>query len=279
MTRCDFGFCEGKIPQKAWPMKDWRDFDSTKIECVFTDIDGTLTKHGRLPDETYHALWTLHDMGKKIIPVTGRPAGWCDMIARLWPVHGVIGENGGLAYRYDGKKMRRHEFISADERRGHRAGLRKIAAAVRKAVPAARIAADQFSRRFDLAIDFAEDVQPALSHAQILKIQKIFMDHGAHAKISNIHVNGWFGHYDKLSACKWYCQEWLGFELESAQPRVAFVGDSPNDEPMFAAFKNSIAVANVKEFLPQMKFHPRYVTHGKESAGFVEFSQFFLRQK
>ena len=32
--------------------------------------------------------------GKLVIPITGRPAGWCDHIARMWPVDAVVGENG-----------------------------------------------------------------------------------------------------------------------------------------------------------------------------------------
>ncbi|MGE0762659.1 MAG: HAD family hydrolase [Bdellovibrionales bacterium] len=266
MTRRDFA---AKC-LKELSMTSLRDFQPELIEIIFTDIDGTLTLDGRLPESSYQALWRLHHAGKKVIPVTGRPAGWCDLIARFWPVHGVVGENGGLLYRYDGKKMRRHEFISTQERRGHRESLKKIAREVRNQVPKARIAADQFSRRFDLAIDFAEDVQPALTMHEIQLIKTIFEKHGAHAKISNIHVNGWFGDYDKLSACKWYCREWLNLDLGKNQSKVAYVGDSPNDEPMFAFFKNSFAVANVREFLPQMKYHPAYITKAKEGLGFVE---------
>lgn len=255
--------------------RDLRDFKPGQIEIIFTDIDGTLTTHGQIGGETYQALWRLHQAGKKIIPVTGRPAGWCDAIARLWPVHGVIGENGGLVYRYDGRKMNRHEFITRQERRAHRDGFKAIAQDVRAQVPKARISADQFCRRFDLAIDFAEDVAP-LPEKDVLRIKKIFEKHGAVAKVSNIHVNGWFGKYDKLTACQWYCENHLDINLQDHQNRVAFVGDSPNDEPMFGFFKNSFAVANVKVFLDQMKDHPAYITQASEGAGFVELAERLL---
>jgi HAD superfamily hydrolase (TIGR01484 family) len=257
-------------------MRPFAEFSAQPFKVMFTDIDGTLTQDGRLPASSYTALWTLHGMGIHVVPVTGRPAGWCDLIARFWPVHGVIGENGGLAYRYDGQRMHRFEQISRAERMQFRGALKKIAKEVRQKIPGARIAADQFCRRFDLAIDFAEDVR-ALPQKEVQKIKKIFLKHGAHAKVSNIHVNGWFGDYDKLSACKRYCREWLGWDLADHLEDVAFVGDSPNDESMFEFFKWSFAVANVKEFLPQMKHHPRFVTERREADGFLELTMRLIR--
>ena len=51
--------------------------------AVFTDIDDTLTTHGQLPAAAYDALERLAAAGISVVPITGRPAGWCDMIARL----------------------------------------------------------------------------------------------------------------------------------------------------------------------------------------------------
>ena len=67
-------------------------------------------------------------------------------------------------------------------------------------VPGCIVAADQPYRELDLAIDFAEDTGP-LDDAAIDAIVAVFVDHGAHAKVSNIHVNGWYGDYDKLGMC------------------------------------------------------------------------------
>ena len=64
------------------------------IRGIFTDIDETLSTHGQLTAEAYAALDALKKAGLLVIPVTGRPAGWCDHIARFWPVDAVIGENG-----------------------------------------------------------------------------------------------------------------------------------------------------------------------------------------
>lgn len=254
-------------------MKQIQDLPRKSIEVLFTDIDGTLTENGRLPDSSYSALWLLQRHGIHVIPVTGRPAGWCDLIARQWPVNSVVGENGGLVYRYDGKTMHRHEFTTVAKRRQDRTKLRSIARQVHEEIPRARIAADQFCRRFDLAIDFAEDVNPSLKQSEVKRIKEIFEEHGAHAKISNIHVNGWFGDYNKLSACKWLAKNWLNYSLEENQQNVIYVGDSPNDEPMFQYFDLSCAVANVREYLPLMKHHPKFVSRAKEGEGFLEIAR------
>ena len=44
------------------------------IATVFTDIDDTLTRHGRLSATAYTALENLHDAGLRVVPITGRPA-------------------------------------------------------------------------------------------------------------------------------------------------------------------------------------------------------------
>jgi hydroxymethylpyrimidine pyrophosphatase-like HAD family hydrolase len=66
--------------------------DAAGIRFVLFDIDDTITEKGLLPEESYSALWALRRAGIAAIPVTGRPAGWCDLIARQWPVAGVVGE-------------------------------------------------------------------------------------------------------------------------------------------------------------------------------------------
>ena len=77
-----------------------------KIRYVLCDIDDTITTGGKLPAESYAALWRLHEAGYGVIPVTGRPAGWCDLIVRQWPVTAVVGENGAFVYYFrDGHRL------------------------------------------------------------------------------------------------------------------------------------------------------------------------------
>lgn len=257
-------------------MKNVSDFKFSQVKVLLTDIDGTLTEHGRLPPHSYQAMYDLSRAGFQVIPVTGRPAGWCEMIARLWPVHGVVGENGAFYFRLVEGKMKRVFARAKKERAGDRVKLKAIREEVLREVPGCAIASDQFSRLFDLAVDFREDVKP-LPQTSIDKIVKIFERHGATAKVSNIHVNGWFGDHDKVSTCRVYLKKEFGFGEKQMKDSCAFAGDSPNDEPMFGFFPHSFAVANIREFLNDLRSKPGYVAKGDEADGFVEIAKQLLK--
>ena len=259
------------------PLAEFPRAERGRIGFVLTDIDDTLTEHGRLPAESYAAMQCLHQAGLMVIPVTGRPAGWCDLIARQWPVDGVIGENGALYFRYlDGeRRMLRRYAKDAAARAADRIKLDRIRDEVLASVPGAAVAADQAYREADLAIDFCEDVS-ALSHESIQRIVGIFTRHGATAKISSIHVNGWYGSYDKLTMTRQFFGEALSVDMEKEKHRVVFAGDSPNDAPMFGHFPNSVGVANVLDFMEDLRHKPRYVTKSRGARGFVELAEALL---
>ena len=100
------------------------------IRGVFTDIDETVSTAGHLTAEAYGALAALHKAGLLVVPVTGRPAGWCDHIARFWPVDAVVGENGAFWMWHDGKVGRlRTRFIQSDRSLGPERQQRRIEAA------------------------------------------------------------------------------------------------------------------------------------------------------
>ncbi len=251
---------------------------SESLKYLLTDIDDTLTDEGLLGAEAYEAMWALHNAGIKVIPVTGRPAGWCEMIARVWPVSGIIGENGGFYFRYHGKKMHRHFFFDEETQKNNRIKLNQLEKEILQKVPGCELASDQFCRLMDLAIDFCEDV-PALPKSEVQKIVDIFKAHGAQAKVSSIHVNGWFGSYDKLSMSLKFLQQEFGVSAEDAKKVCGFSGDSPNDEPMFQYFPNSFAVANIQNFVDQIKSHPTYVAQKRGGLGFTEIASAILKYK
>ena len=142
----------------------------------------------------------LSNYGYKVIPVTGRCAGWCDHIARMWPVDGVVGENGAFffSYDHDNKKMNNLYSQTEDERRKNFTLLKQIKNTILESVPGTAEASDQEYRITDLAIDFAEDV-PKLSKSKVDEIVGIAEQNGAIAKISSIHVNCWIGSHTKLT--------------------------------------------------------------------------------
>jgi HAD superfamily hydrolase (TIGR01484 family) len=243
------------------------------ITAVLTDIDDTLTLHGRLPAEAYDALWKLRHAGLKVIPITGRPAGWCDMIARQWPVDGVVGENGAFYFRYDeaARRMIRVYAQTAEERQANSERLWRIARQVLEEFPGTAIASDQAYREIDVAIDFCEDVPP-LPLAAAQQIAETFHNQGAAAKVSSIHVNAWFGSHDKLTMSRRLLSEAFGIDIGRQPETIAYCGDSPNDAPMFAAFPVSIGVANIRPYARLMAHLPRYVTAGEGGHGFAEFA-------
>ena len=244
------------------------------LRAVLTDIDGTLTLHGRLPAVAYQALENLRNAGLIVIPVTGRPAGWCDLIARQWPVDAVVGENGAFYFAYDDARrcMTRVYAQDDDTRAANTKRLWEIARRVLDEFPGTAMASDQAYRGIDVAIDFCEDVPP-LSLETAQKIAEAFHRHGATAKVSSIHVNAWFGVHDKLSMARRLLTE--RFDINNPA-QVAFCGDSPNDAPMFAGFPLGIGVANIVPLTPFMAHLPSHVTPSEGGAGFAEFAKLLL---
>ncbi len=264
-------------------MKSFEQFPAflkKNIKYVLTDIDDTLTNNGRLPAVAFTAMERLTMAGIKTVPITGRPAGWCDHIARMWPVDGLVGENGAFYFRYDDslKKMQRRYFKSDEQRIADRHRLEKLKAEILHKVPGCRVSVDQAYREADLAIDYCEDIERLPDH-DIDKIVSLFGNAGAQAKVSSIHVNGWFGDYDKLTMTAMMFEEVYGHRLEEVKDQVIFSGDSPNDVPMFAYFPNSVGVANVKQFEGKMDHYPAWVTKKAGGYGFAEMVNILLGHK
>lgn len=242
-----------------------------QIRYVLTDIDDTLTNDGNLPAMAYNAMEILQQSGIKVIPITGRPAGWCDHIARMWPVDGLVGENGAFYFYYDraAHKMIRRFWRGEEQRKKDRQKLDQLRKLILAEVPGCAISADQQYREADLAIDFCEDVPP-LPKAEVDHIVRIFHEAGAVAKISSIHVNGWFGEYDKLAMTKRLFAEIFQIDLDSNRESVIFSGDSPNDAPMFTFFPHGVGVANILHFLDELPAKPAWITRKKGGYGFAE---------
>ena len=257
------------------PLSEFAPAARAAIRGVFFDIDDTLTTRGRLTAEAYSALEQLKHHGLLVVPVTGRPAGWCDHIARMWPVDGVVGENGAFYFTYDtvqNKLLKRfvsQENAGGEERAARKGRLAEIAAHILHEVPGTALASDQGYREAGIAIDFCEDVPP-LPRAAVERIATLMREAGLTAKISSIHVNGWFGDYDKLSTTRLFMHERFGIDLDSAKDAFVFVGDSPNDAPMFGYFPYAVGVANVRDFIGTMPALPAFVTGKDCGEGFAE---------
>ncbi|MGE0044546.1 MAG: HAD family hydrolase [Hyphomonadaceae bacterium] len=238
-----------------------------RVRFLLSDLDDTLSERGRVGSSVIAALERLQAAGIKTIVVTGRPAGWADAIARLWPIAGVVGENGALSYWRDaaGALERRYYFDARklDE-------LMRTAEETLKFEKGLKLALDQPYRVADVAVDFREDVGP-FPIALAERIRDHFRAAGFQATVSSIHVNAWAGGYSKASTATDLLAK--AFAVSDFAGETLYVGDSPNDEPMFEAFPLSAAVANVREFLPGMNKRPRWIMRAERGAGIVELAE------
>ena len=264
--------------------------EAAGIRYILMDIDDTLTREGKLPASSYAALWKLKEAGLKVIPVTGRPAGWCDLIAREWPVDGVVGENGALVFWEEpnsggptaGGSPARLPILKSEYHpnavKNDNPVLEKVKARAFAEFPDLRSAKDQFARLFDIALDFAEE-EPVLPLAAAQRVKAIAEEEGAIAKISSIHVNIWMGIYDKLSMAERFLSKRFGWKSGDGDREVVFVGDSPNDEPMFARFPLACAVANVHRYENLIARLPAFVASKECGDGFAEIADVILEKR
>ncbi len=254
-----------------------------QVRGVCLDIDDTLSTKGKLTAEAYSALWSLKEAGFAVVPITGRPAGWVDHFARFWPVDAVVGENGAFTFFIEGGVRRRIDTPGGATKAGEnspearRTKLGYLEQQILMRFPLAKWASDQAYREFDLAIDICEDVPP-WSRAETDELLAFCQSLGAHAKLSSIHVNAWFGDYDKRKGMEhWLSQGAPGLKMSDGSKTPSwnewlFIGDSPNDEPLFAAFDYTVGVANLSAYLDRLQHPPRWVTRQASGAGFAEMA-------
>ena len=259
--------------------------EASGVRYVLMDIDDTLTRRGKLLASSYLALWKLKEAGLKVIPVTGRPAGWCDLIAREWPVDGVVGENGALAFWEEQDSDASSNRLPALKAEYHPNAVKndhpvllKVKERAFAEFPELRLAKDQFARLFDIALDFAEE-EPVLPLSTAERVRSIAEEEGARAKVSSIHINVWMGNYDKLSMAERFLARRFGWEAVAGDREVVFVGDSPNDAPMFARFPLASAVANVSRYGSLVAPLPAYVASMECGDGFAEIAEVILREQ
>lgn len=261
----------GKRPG-AWAASSIDELKNIRGVCL--DIDDTLSSSGKITAEAFTALWSLKEAGFAVVPITGRPAGWCDHIARFWPVDAVVGENGAFTFFMKDGVRKRIDTPAGATQMELKARLSHLGEVILKRFPFAKWASDQAYREYDLAIDFCEDV-PRWRDSDVEELLKLCAVEGAHAKLSSIHVNAWFGDYDKRKGFDyWLAQGAPGLGASGVKRNQwLFIGDSPNDEPMFAAFSASVGVANLGCFVDRLKSPPRWITSQASGAGFAEMAR------
>lgn len=242
------------------------------ISVVFTDIDDTLTWEGRLPTDTFLALQRLADAGITVVPVTGGCGGWADCIIRTWPVSTIIAENGSFwLHQNDQSHVERHFLLPEDTRHTNMQQLHEWGAAFRAAFPMIPYTQDQDFRLTDIAFDIGQQNSVEKSVAEAAAAW--WQDKAVTARLSSIHLNVWMGSYTKASAAL----RWLARQDGLSMEQCIFIGDSPNDESMFAEFPISVGVSNIARFLSVLAHQPTYITSQPGGHGFCALTESILQ--
>jgi len=264
-------------PLTRWPLEVRRN-----LVGVFTDIDDTLTTEGAITPDARQALADLKAAGLVVMPITGRPIGWCEPFmagpgGTGWPVDAMVAENGAVAFTRDSGTqptlVKRYQQ-DASTRHANQARMREIAALVAAEVPGVALSRDSAGRETDIAFDYAEFARHTPDTVQ--QVLAVLQRAGMQTTVSSIHIHGCFGDFNKWQGANWIVRELLGRDLAQELDRWVFVGDSGNDQAMFQHFTHSVGVANIARFVPQLTHLPRYVTQGERGAGFAEVAQTLL---
>jgi HAD superfamily hydrolase (TIGR01484 family) len=258
------------LPLQGVPPERWR-----SVRGVLTDIDDTLTRDGAIEPAARAALQRLRAAGIPVLAVTGRPMGWSEPLVRDGTLQAIVAENGAGAWFRDSDNEVRVEFVQDEATRAsHARRLSAVARTILREVPGATLARDSAGRATDIAIDHGEFAQ--LDATAIARVVAIMRDAGMTATVSSIHVNGWFGAHDKVSGARWIVRRLLGRDLDAERDAWVYVGDSTNDQEMFAYFVFSVGVANLLRFADALTVWPAYVTQGERGEGFAEVAQALL---
>lgn len=251
------------------PLARFTAADAAPLVGLVFDLDDTVLDHGELGLDAYRALHAMRAAGLRLVACTGRPSGWAEVVARMWPVDGAVAENGAVAWRKVGPgRVELLDPVPAEERRARGQALDRLAAEILATWPALALADDVAARRTDVAFDVAERrvVAPAVVAAARAHLRAA----GARTFLSSVHLHATFEPSDKASGTVAFLRAAFGEEPTAALGRWAFVGDSENDAAAFASFERTFGVANVRPRLPALTRPPRWIAPSSAGRGFAE---------
>ncbi len=258
------------------PLSQWSAAHCRGVTGLFTDIDDTLTTHGAITSDALQALTGLHAAGYAVVAITGRPLGWCRGLldgkhGAPWPVDAIVAENGGAACLPDGTTL---YFQDAPTRLAAQVRMGEVADKVQRELPQVRVARDTGVRETDLAFDYAEFT--TLPPDTVVRLIAMLQAEGLYTSISSIHVHASVAPIDKWSGACWIVRALWSRALQEELDAWVCMGDSGNDQPMFAHFVHSVGVANLQKVAHTLLHLPRYLTPSARGAGFAELAEALL---
>jgi HAD superfamily hydrolase (TIGR01484 family) len=269
---------------KNWNIKSDPYFNERSVLAF--DLDDTLTEDGVLPSFVVESLERAQKAGILTILVTGRSDGWAETLIKLLPFDAIVAENGGLLRYWSQTKMRRKAqekanvlYWDSSKYQSQRPNnllvdLKDLETKVLQKFPKVQVASDQAHRIYDLAIDFAEEVFPPRTLEEAQELKEFCERSGFTAKVSSIHVNAWKGAFSKWSGLDYLLREVFKKDMKK---NLVYVGDSPNDAPLFEAADMSVGVANIKNFIGKLSFAlPKFISSKESSRGACEVMEILL---
>ncbi len=251
------------------PLAELGDAEARGLEYLLFDLDDTVLTHGHLTRQAYDAICDLADAGLGLVAVTGRPAGWGELIARQWPVLAVVAENGATILKRESGGIAR---LVADPQARQR--LQPIVDEVGHYFPDVELADDNGARLTDVTFDIGE--RRCVPPERIDELRRFILSRGARTTRSSVHLHATFEGDDKASGALRLLLLLRGIDAGTARVRAAFVGDSENDAACFACFRTTVGVANVAPWIGRLTVPPRYVTSAPMGAGFAELARRLL---
>ncbi len=233
------------------------------IRVVATDVDGTLTRAGKLSAALLSSFAALAEAGLTLIPISGRPAGEVLGLCRYLPgVTFGVAENGlfeivpDRAPRWLGPPSDRAELLAVGEHlnRDHAAQL--------------VLTGDAFCRIGDVAYERAGREVPELE-----RLRTAAEARGVHLVWSSVHVHLAARRPDKGEGLLQLLGE-RGLDPRS----VVTVGDAPNDAGLFTPgrFGLTVGTADVLAQRGDFPHLPDCVTRAREVEGFLELARRLL---
>jgi HAD superfamily hydrolase (TIGR01484 family) len=250
--------------------------EARALRGVCFDLDDTLLDHGRLREDTYSALFRLVEAGLDLYGVTGRPAGWGEVLARLFPVKAIVTENGAIVCALQQGRVRLVDSVDDATRRERSERLRVLVGNFAERFPDFAPADDVRARISDRTFDIGEFRRVAPE--RVAEASTYLREQGARTFVSSVHLHATFDYADKASGAVRLLSTDSGLDTTLVRHAYAFLGDSENDASCFAAFAVSIGVANLSG---RSTLRPRYVTSQPMGRGVAEAAGVILslRQK
>jgi len=130
--------------------------EAKALRGLLFDLDDTLLDHGKLGEDAYRALFRLRDAGFELLLITGRPAGWAEVLTRIFPIQGAVSENGAIFVVPSPGGVNVVDPVAPAERQRRRARLAELVASMQRAMPELVPAGDVGARRSDFTFDVGE---------------------------------------------------------------------------------------------------------------------------